>query len=182
VSFLAFSVPSCADEGDPIAGVSDRAGAAPLDARDDEGDPSALEEQSAGVVFVDPLRNTGPDAVVYRDPTTGLERNAAAEEHGLSTFTPHRVPVGLAFDPGAVLCGDFAGGLFVLSFGASGGTLSDQGRDLELIHFAGEDEISSSRIVSGFGAPIDEVLVENKLYVLDYGLGAIWEVTLPRAP
>jgi hypothetical protein len=36
--------------------------------------------------------------------------------------------------------------------------------------------------VSGFGAPIDEVLVENKLYVLDYGLGAIWEVTLPRAP
>jgi len=140
------------------------------------------------VTFVDPLRNVGPDGVVFRDPTTGLERNAASEGHTLGTFTPHRVPVGLAFDRGGVLCGDLAGSLFVLSFGAdTPTTLSDAGRDLMAIHFIGDNEITSSRLVSGFVGPVDEVLVGDKLYVVDLDLYAdvpssIWEIALPRVP
>jgi hypothetical protein len=78
VSFLAFGVPSCADEVDPIAGVSDRAGEAPLDARDDEGDPSAQEEQSA----------VRPDA--------DADADANAEEEGEAPACDDHVAVDVA--------------------------------------------------------------------------------------
>jgi glucose/arabinose dehydrogenase len=137
-----------------------------------------------GVTFVDPIRNVGPDADLFRDPSTGAERNASQLGTSTGTFTPHRVPIGLAFDRGA-LCGDFSGGLFVLSFGAdTATTLSDTGHDLSLIKFVGANEVQSFQLVRGLGTPVDEVLVGNRLYVLQFDLVAssIWEITLPRKP
>ena len=70
---------------------------------------------------------------------------------------------------------------FVLSWGAAGGTLSDSGQDL--LHLAltkREDNYESvtTQIARDFKNPIDAVMIENRLYVLEYGSdGAIWELT-----
>jgi hypothetical protein len=55
-------------------------------------DPS-FPPPPAGTIFVDPLRNAGPDAAIFRDPATGAERNASQDGNTLGTFTPHRVPL-----------------------------------------------------------------------------------------
>jgi hypothetical protein len=70
---------------------------------------------------------------------------------------------------------------FLLSWGAAGGTLSDQGQDLlhlQLTKTGDNYEAVTTQIARGFHHPIDAVLIENRLYVLDYGEnGAIWELT-----
>jgi hypothetical protein len=44
--------------------------------------------------------------------------------------------------------------------------------------------VQSFQLVRGLGTPVDEVLVGNRLYVLQFDLVAssIWEITLPRKP
>lgn len=135
--------------------------------------------------FTMPIANVGPDAMIYRS-FEGEEVNAAEEGEILYTFTPHRSPLGLVFVdndvmPEALQSADDTLSAFVLSWGAAGGTLSDRGMDvLHLSLSKTEDnyETVTHQIATDFKNPIDAVLVENKLYVLEWGSeGAIWELS-----
>ncbi len=70
---------------------------------------------------------------------------------------------------------------FIVSWGAAGGTLTDRGEDLlhlQLTKQGDNYEAVTTQIARGFKNPIDAVMIENRLYVLEYGSGsAIWELT-----
>jgi glucose/arabinose dehydrogenase len=134
--------------------------------------------------FVDSIANAGPAAVHYRDD--GAERDAAADGQELHTFTPHRSPLGLVFADSDRMPADLRGAdgtlsAFVLSWGAAGGTLSDKGQDLlHMVLKRNGDSYTATttQLAAEFQNPIDAVLIENRLYVLDFGKeGAIWELT-----
>ncbi len=136
-------------------------------------------------LLTDPVVNLGPDAAQYRGDD-GNPHDAAAEGQPLYTFTPHRSPLGLVFATDPKLPVDFQSGdgslsAFVLSWGAAGGTLSDKGQDL--LHLAltkrGDNyEAVTAQIAREFKNPIDALMIENRLYVLEFGPdGAIWELT-----
>lgn len=135
--------------------------------------------------FTDPVVNLGPDAMKYRGDD-GKEYDAYVQGESLSTFTPHRAPLGLVFVTDSELPAQWrsegdALSAFLLSWGAAGGTLSDKGQDLlhiQLTKTGDNYEAITTQIARGFHNPIDAVLIENRLYVLDYGgNGAIWELT-----
>jgi glucose/arabinose dehydrogenase len=135
--------------------------------------------------FADPIVNMGPDAIKYRGDD-GKEYDAYTEGKSLSTFTPHRSPLGLVFVTDAALPAQWLSqgatfSAFILSWGAAGGTLNDKGQDLLYMQLtkAGENyQAVSTQIVRGLHFPIDSVLIENHLYILEYSdKGAIWEIT-----
>ncbi len=136
--------------------------------------------------FLDPIANLGPDA----NQTRGDDGSVVEDSESLPTFTPHRSPLGLVFVTGDAMPADLRSddatmSAFVASWGAAGGDLSDKGQDL--LHLAlrkkGENyESVTTQLASEFTNPIDAVLVENRLYVLDYGEdGTIWELTFGEA-
>jgi glucose/arabinose dehydrogenase len=136
------------------------------------------------MAFTDPVGNRGPAAAVFRG-ADGVERDAAAAGALLSTFTPHRSPLGLVFVADDALPADLRGGgaaqsALVLSWGAAGGDLSDKGQDL--LHMAltreGERYVAATRqIARDFKHPMDAVLIDNRLYVLEFdGDSTIWEL------
>jgi glucose/arabinose dehydrogenase len=134
--------------------------------------------------FTQPVMNLGPDAAYYR-ALDGSERNAAELDEKLYTFTPHISPLGLVFAndtlPEDLQSIEETHSAFLVSWGAAGGTLTDKGQSL--LHLAltkTEDnyEMVTTEIASGFINPIDAVLIDNKLYVLEWGSeGAVWELT-----
>lgn len=135
--------------------------------------------------FTDPLANLGPDAAQYRGDD-GRQHDAAAEGRPLRSLTPHRSPLGLVFADDAKMPADMRGdgetlSAFLLSWGAAGGTLTDRGQDLLQLRLTkrGDDyEAVTNQIARGFKNPIDAVLIENRLYVLEFSSGsAIWELT-----
>ena len=135
--------------------------------------------------FTDPVVNLGPDAMIYRGDD-GQEYDAGKQGKTLSTFTPHISPLGLVFATEPELPAQWRSegdtfSAFLLSWGAAGGTLSYQGQDLlhlQLTKKGDNYEVSTTEIARGFQNPIDAVLIENHLYVLEYGgNGAIWELT-----
>ena len=71
---------------------------------------------------------------------------------------------------------------FILSWGAAGGTLTDKGRDLlHLILVRNGDNYKavSNQIARGFDHPIDAVLIDNRLYILEFGAGGVLcEITI----
>jgi glucose/arabinose dehydrogenase len=134
------------------------------------------------MAFTDPVINRGPDADQFRTADGTVQR--AHETAGtLATFTPHRSPLGLTFDTAQTLSDPLRGGAFVLSWGAVGGTLSDRGKDLlhlKLTQSGDRYEAQVTQIARNFASPIDSVLFEHQLYVLDSAeQGTIWEITLP---
>lgn len=138
--------------------------------------------------LVDPIINRGPDADQFRDPVTGKVDDASAQGSPMSTFTAHRSPLGLSFDLGGELCGDFKNNAFILSWGAAEPVFPDHGEDLLLLTLTpvstGQGyEVSARQLVTGMQNPIDSVLVGNKLYVIENaGAGHIWEFSFPVAP
>ncbi len=135
--------------------------------------------------FTDPVINLGPDVMKYRGDD-GNEHDAGKEGKTLSTFTPHRSPLGLVFATEAKLPTPWRGSAaqfnaFLVSWGAAGGTLSDKGQDLLFLQLFKKDdhyETTTLQIATGFKNPIDAVLIDNKLYILEYGdSAAIWELT-----
>jgi len=135
--------------------------------------------------FTDPVINLGPDATKYRGDD-GKEHDAFQEGKTLSTFTPHRSPLGLVFVSDTKLPSYWQGtdsslSAFILSWGAAGGTFSDKGQDLlhmQLTKVKDNYEAKVDQIARGFQNPIDAVLIGDQLYVLEYGgKGAIWEIT-----
>ena len=137
------------------------------------------------VVFMDPISNAGPDANSFRDPVDGTVKDADVEGAPVASLTPHRSPLGLVFDTDTVLPPGFAGDAFVLSWtGPSSdllGPFGDEGEDmlqLSLVSTGDNYEMSTRRIVTGFDNPIDAVLVDDRIYVLEYGGDrGIWEIS-----
>ncbi len=135
--------------------------------------------------FTDPVVNLGPAAAQYRGEDGG-QYDAAVEGKPLHTFTAHRSPLGLVFTtdenmPADLLGNDESLSAFVLSWGAAGGDLSDRGQDLlhlSLTKQGDHYESVTTQIARDFKNPIDSVMINNRLYVLEYGSdGAIWELT-----
>lgn len=135
--------------------------------------------------FTPSIANLGPDADQYR-ADDGSQHDASDEGLPLYSFTPHRSPLGLVFVTSSNMPADFQGNdstfsAFLLSWGSAGGTLTDRGQDLlhlQLTKNGDNYEAVTTQIARGFNNPIDAVLIENKLYVLDYGSGGtIWELT-----
>jgi glucose/arabinose dehydrogenase len=135
--------------------------------------------------FTQPVVNLGPDAAYYRS-LDGSERNAAERGEKLYTFTPHISPLGLVFVNNTAMPQDLQSteetfSAFLVSWGAAGGTLTDKGQTLlhlKLTKKDGNYEMITTDIASGFRNPVDAVLVDNKLYVLEWGSeGALWELS-----
>lgn len=143
-----------------------------------------------GVVFTDPVLNVGPDADHFRDAADGLIKDASDEGRKLGTFTPHSSPLALVFDVDGNLGGEFRGDGFCMSQNDSTqrkyAPFKDHGEDLlhlELHKIAAEDryEVAVTRIARGFTSPVDAVLLDNRLFVVEWTAnGALWEVALPR--
>jgi glucose/arabinose dehydrogenase len=139
----------------------------------------------SGVVFSDPILNTGSYANSFRDATDGLVKDADNEGVTVSTLTPHRSPLGLVFDTQNMLAPGFTGAAFVLSWtGPSSnllGPFGDEGEDLLRLSLAATTdnyETSVERVVSGFSNPIDAVQIGDNIYVLEYGGSrTIWQVS-----
>jgi glucose/arabinose dehydrogenase len=138
--------------------------------------------------FTDPIINLGPAAAQYRGDD-GQQHDAYAEGIPLHTFTPHRSPLGLVFAtdpkmPESLRSNADSFSAFILSWGAAGGTLSDKGQDLLHLRLTKKGDTYESvttQIAREFKNPIDAVLIENRLYVLEYGEdGAIWELTFEQ--
>jgi hypothetical protein len=136
--------------------------------------------------LTDPIINHGPDLDHMRSSRTANVEDASMKGTPLSGITGHRSPLGLAFDVKGALCGDYYKAGFVLSYGALIDVLQDGGQDLALMNLTkvnGEYEMTMNVLVTGFTAPIDSVLVDNKLYVIENRYsgtpGAIYEITFP---
>lgn len=135
--------------------------------------------------FTAPIYNFGPDGDIYRNED-GVPQDASSKREHLATFTPHRSPLGLVFIDDDQLP-DYLQppadrlSVLVLSWGAAGGDLTDQGQDL--LHMVltknGENyEAVTRQIAREFRRPIDAVLLDNRLYILEWdGAGVIWELT-----
>ena len=134
--------------------------------------------------FLDPIINQGPAATNYRG-ADGKSYDAAQEGKTLAGLTPHRSPLGLVFadqtfpkswqGAGKTLNG------FLLSWGAAGGTLPDRGQDmlaLQLSKSGNNYTMTARQIVRDLRNPIDSAIVDDKIYVLEFGdKVAIWEFT-----
>lgn len=138
--------------------------------------------------FTDPVANNGPAGAVTRD-ADGAERSVS--DGSLHTFTPHRSPLGLVFVadagfPADLQADDTTLSALVLSWGAAGGNLSDQGQDLLHLTLARTDmgdayTTTATQIARDFRRPIDAALIGNKLYVLEFdGESAIWELAFQQ--
>ena len=135
-----------------------------------------------GVTFTNPVANVGPSADIFTD-ADGNAYKASAQGEAAYSFTPHRSPLGIVFDTANAVGGDMTGDGFIMSWGAAAGDLPDPGRDLLSIKLTKLDDsyqATVTQLAVGFNQPVDAALLQNKLYVLDWGgKGTIWEVTLP---
>lgn len=153
------------------------------------------------LITTEPVKNPGPDADFYREPTGGM--NNASDAGGfITTFTTHRSPLGLVFDRSNSLDGVFQGDAFVTSFMPGGDSTGysplspwgspvvplDPSRDilhLSLAYNAGDDnyQLSATRIVEGLRLPVDAVLIDSSLYVIESSSSArLWRIRFPHAP
>ncbi len=140
------------------------------------------------IVFTDPILNVGPDDDKFRD-TDRVVKDASDLGLKLGTFTPHSSPLAIVFDTSFALSSEFSGDGFLMGYSAHSAKKSapfnEPGEDLlhiELNKIDAEDryEVSVTRIAQGFTGPVDAILIENKIYVIETGNGSnIWEVSLP---
>lgn len=141
-----------------------------------------------GVVFTDPIRNLGPDANLYRDPATGTILDADDTGRVMGTFTSHRSPLGLVFDTELELPEPWRGDALMLSWtGAESNLLAPySGEGEDLVHLTleegnGQPAVRVQRLASGFQNPIDAVLVDGVVYVLEFGSNArVWRVAFSQ--
>lgn len=134
--------------------------------------------------FEDPIINVGPDANWVRDSKTA-KFNKDSE---VATFTSHRSPVGLVFDDKNQFASPYTSDGFVLAYSTGGGDIGylnsvDSGGDLCQMEFLktsmdSKYKISVKRLVSGFKDLVDAVLVDNKIYLLQFD-GGLYEVAFP---
>jgi glucose/arabinose dehydrogenase len=133
--------------------------------------------------MIDPIVNRGPAATIYR-AADGQVVDAHAAGQTLSSFTPHRSPLGLTFATNAFpVSWQVAGGLsgFILSWGAAGGDLPDKGQDLLhlqlTLNTVGGYDMQSVQLIRDLRNPIDAAIIDNRMYILEFGADvALWEV------
>lgn len=142
-------------------------------------------------ILTEPIPNFGPDADSFRDPQDGLVKDASSLGQSLSTFTSHRSPLGLVFDVKKAMIPEFQGDGFMLSWtkgDPTGNTVLGPFKDAsqDLLHLnltkigTTSYQVRARRIVQGFTNPIDAEIIQNKIYVLEYGGNqGIWEVNMP---
>lgn len=155
----------------------------------------------SGMSFSAPVRNLGPDADFFRTET-GAVTNASDLNTYITTFSPHRSPLGLVFDRSLALGGDYTGDGFLTSFmpcGDSSGysALSPWGgpvvavdscRDVLHLEMVYNDiidnyELTATSIVRGLWLPVDAVLLDSSLYIIESSNQArLWRIRLPHAP
>lgn len=147
-----------------------------------------------GITFSKGIKNLGPDANEYRDKESGEVVDGDATGVAVTTFTAHSSPLGLVFDKDKRLAPELKGDGFTLRYtsGLKSSLIkpfTEEGEDLlhlDLTFDKGQDNfvMKTTRIVTGFSQPIDAVLIENELYVIEYGGrqhgGNIWKITLPK--
>jgi len=148
-----------------------------------------------GVKFSPGVQNLGPDANEYRDIATGKIVDGDITGRTVSTFNAHSVPLGLVFDVKNALSTEFMGDGFVFRYGGGSdrpGTnlLRKPGKDLmhlDMSYNAAADNyyMKTTTIANNFNAPVDALLIDNKIYVLEHGTanskgGRIWKITLPK--
>jgi len=145
-----------------------------------------------GIIFTDPIMNSGLVGDKFRDTITGQVKDASALGLTITTFTPHRSVNGIVFDNDSVVIGDLKGGGFVISL-AAGSTFqpfADTSQDLLHVSLTkvGDTIYTAeiTRLVYGFNAPLGIEMVENKIYVMETGLWfptnpspKLYEITLP---
>ncbi len=142
--------------------------------------------------FFGSIPNLGPDADSIRDATDGQIKDASNLGLLIRSFTSHRSPLGLVFDVQKAMSTEFQGDGFMLSWtkgdptGSSvAGPFKDPSQDLlhlDLIKVSTDAgyQVRAKRIAQNFNQPIDAEIINNKIYVLEYGGNqGIWEVTLP---
>jgi hypothetical protein len=144
-----------------------------------------------GVTFAEPIPNFGPFADKFLDPESGAVRDASDEGISITSVSGGRSPLGLVFDQDSLLADRLKGGAFMLSFSGNRGGFPANGQDLVFLNLQKiGDSYSASieRVAFGFTHPIDAEMVENVIYVAEYGdwfspggSRGIWAVTLPRA-
>lgn len=149
----------------------------------------------AGVKFSPGVQNLGPAANEYRDIATGKIVDGDITGRTVSTFNAHCVPLGLVFDTKKALAPEFRGDGFVFRYGGGSdrpGTnlLRKEGKDLlhlemEYNEAADNFYMKTTSIANNFNAPVDAVLLDNKIYVIEHGAagstgGRIWKITLPK--
>jgi Glucose / Sorbosone dehydrogenase len=141
-------------------------------------------------VMFDAISNAGPDADSFRDPVDGLVKDSSALGLRISTFTPHRSPLGLVFNKSNNVSAEFKFDGFMLSWtkGEATGNLglgpfmdaSQDLLDLDMTKGVSNYSIKAKRIVGGFNNPIDAEMIGNAIYVLEFGGSkSIWKITLP---
>ncbi|WP_114748862.1 c-type cytochrome [Pleomorphovibrio marinus] len=175
-------------EKDPF--LNPAAAAYPDDFYNDPG----FAKRPEGVEFTQGMRNFGPDANKYRDEETGKIMDGSDTGVAITTFTPHSSPLGLVFDRGNNLPGQFKGNALTLRYtnGERSSLMkpfTSNGEDLlhlELSYNEALDnfDLKTTRIVARFSQPVDAVLVGNDLYVIEYGGrqkgGNLWKVTFEK--
>ncbi len=133
--------------------------------------------------MTDPIMNRGPAATVYR-AADGQAVDASANGTTLSSFTPHRSPLGLTFAteafPASWQVDDGLSG-FILSWGAAGGDLPDKGQDVLHLRLTPDNEggysMQSTQLIRDLRNPIDAALIDDRMYILEFGADvALWEV------
>lgn len=133
------------------------------------------------VTFVEPIKNTGPDAKWVRNPATGKMYQVKE----ISTFTGHRSPVGLVFDIDSTLQMPYTGSGFMLSNSPNGekGYLPQEEPAGDLCELKlkynpaiQNYQVSVTRLVEGFQRLSDAEKVKNDIYVTDF-FGNIWKIS-----
>jgi glucose/arabinose dehydrogenase len=144
--------------------------------------------------FAEPVINVGPDADSFRDPSDGSVKDSSSLGQPISTFTPHRSPLGLVFDTLGAMAPPFQNHGFMLSWtpgdpagNSTAGPFKDASADLvdlNLTKLANTNyQTTVTRIISNFSNPIDAEIVGNRIYVIEYsGNQGIWEITFPPSP
>lgn len=161
-------------------------------------DPT-FPQKPPGLICDLPCRNEGPDAAYMRDSITGNTYDAGAINQPIYSFTPHRSPLGLVFDVDSALGGIYGGNGFVLSYTRGDSTLAgaskllspfnDPAEDLQLLQMIKDTinqtySFTSTKIVSGFAHPIDAVLLDTSIYVIEIGYAgtsSLWKIDFPKA-
>ena len=146
-------------------------------------------------VMLEAIQNLGPDADSIRGPDDRTVRDAQSTGFAMHSITPHRAPLGIVFDTARALGGSYSGDGFFLSWTAGNaagdsynGPFLDASQDLvQLDNLArtadGQNYTANFRkVVSGFQNPIDAAVLQDKVYVLEYGApNGIYELTFRRS-
>lgn len=148
---------------------------------------SLYPQKPSGLTISEPVKNFGPDADKYRNPTTGAIEDASDNGTFITSFTSHRSPLGLTMDTKNKMGSDLTGDAFVLSYtqgtldstgtipGNTTGPFADLSEDLlqlELTYDQLTDNytMTAKKVVEGFHSPVDALLIGNLMYIVELGL------------